>query len=826
MRNVQRSCSCRWAALPAAQILTCAAFAQTWQAVNPVLSGTDSREFAAGVSVGSTIVALGGKPFTTPTEGDGVVHALLDNAWYAPPHLDGEGPLIRQGAGVDDLGRIIFFGGVRDGDGEPGNARVYDLVLGVRQSIAPRGASAPDDYFAWTSDDMGRIYSLGGSSYDGTGISAYAERYVGSTNFWQAIAPMITPVRDACAAYDGAGHIFVIGGIGTSGARSTNVARYDIAANAWSDTVVADIPVAVSGARAVRGADGLIYLLGGRSGGGIGVAENRTWFYRPDTNSWSSGATMSVARTHFAAALGNDSYIYAIGGSNDAGGTDACERLYTPICPQIASQPQSGSVWAGGATRFFVTVTGGSPMSYQWRRDGNPLADGPSGTGSTISGATTAVLTIAGTNAADIAAYDVIATNPCGSSASAAATMTIRQPPTSNTQWQVTNLHPAWVDGSSYANAISDGRIGGSGVMTTTLPDGRVFNLHHPILWDINLEPSDITPPGSVGGAIYDIGGDFLVGWFWHTWQCYSGGQYWTCAWESAGFWQGDPPVFQERHLSGAEFDAIYDTDGVSMVGSATYDGSGGVHYSVATHHVAPNYWAFVVSAPDASSTMLAAVDGDDLYGTIYTANPGAVAHAASWVNSAFADLHPAGYARSFISDAADGQAVGTAYVGETAHAGLWVNGVFADLNPAGVGVSSLSIVKEGLQAGSADNVPGLWLGTSESFIPLQDLAPPGSSHAFISDFEIEANGAITLVGSAYNTSAGRYEAMLWRPIAACPGDLNGDGAVDLSDLTALLAHFGATSGATPADGDLDGDGDVDVSDLALFLARFGSICD
>jgi hypothetical protein len=56
----------------------------------------------------------------------------------------------------------------------------------------------------------------------------------------------------------------------------------------------------------------------------------------------------------------------------------------------------------------------------------------------------------------------------------------------------------------------------------------------------------------------------------------------------------------------------------------------------------------------------------------------------------------------------------------------------------------------------------------------------------------------------------------------ACPGDLNGDGAVGLSDLTILLAHFGAAGGAGSADGDLDGDGDVDLSDLTAFLAASG----
>ncbi len=55
------------------------------------------------------------------------------------------------------------------------------------------------------------------------------------------------------------------------------------------------------------------------------------------------------------------------------------------------------------------------------------------------------------------------------------------------------------------------------------------------------------------------------------------------------------------------------------------------------------------------------------------------------------------------------------------------------------------------------------------------------------------------------------------------PGDLDGDGDVDLSDLSQLLAHYGMTSGASYEDGDIDGDGDVDLNDLAALLANYGA---
>jgi len=53
-----------------------------------------------------------------------------------------------------------------------------------------------------------------------------------------------------------------------------------------------------------------------------------------------------------------------------------------------------------------------------------------------------------------------------------------------------------------------------------------------------------------------------------------------------------------------------------------------------------------------------------------------------------------------------------------------------------------------------------------------------------------------------------------------CPGDVNGDGQVNLADLNLVLANFGAGSG-----GDANGDGLTNLADLNLVLANFGSSC-
>lgn len=57
-----------------------------------------------------------------------------------------------------------------------------------------------------------------------------------------------------------------------------------------------------------------------------------------------------------------------------------------------------------------------------------------------------------------------------------------------------------------------------------------------------------------------------------------------------------------------------------------------------------------------------------------------------------------------------------------------------------------------------------------------------------------------------------------------CPGDINGDGAIDLADLSILLENFGTAGG--PEDGDINGDGMVDLADLSMLLEVFGTSCD
>ena len=87
-------------------------------------------------------------------------------------------------------------------------------------------------------------------------------------------------------------------------------------------------------------------------------------------------------------------------------------------------------------------------------------------------------------------------------------------------------------------------------------------------------------------------------------------------------------------------------------------------------------------------------------------------------------------------------------------------------------------------------------------------------------DFTLIAKAGQPAVGDAMGGEWTLQHGSLHRLAAACQGDMDGSGTVDITDLLAFLAVFG-----TP-EADLDGDGVGDINDLLILLSQFGSVCD
>jgi len=102
-----------------------------------------------------------------------------------------------------------------------------------------------------------------------------------------------------------------------------------------------------------------------------------------------------------------------------------CVRFDPTGVPPTGINPYSATANAGDNVTFTaVPDTGYTGLLLQWYHAGHALADGPTGTGSTISGAHAENLNLANVGGYDMGDYFMSVTNSCGSDSSTIATLT------------------------------------------------------------------------------------------------------------------------------------------------------------------------------------------------------------------------------------------------------------------------------------------------------------------------------------------------------------------------------------------------------------------
>jgi probable HAF family extracellular repeat protein len=130
---------------------------------------------------------------------------------------------------------------------------------------------------------------------------------------------------------------------------------------------------------------------------------------------------------------------------------------------------------------------------------------------------------------------------------------------------------------------------------------------------------------------------------------------------------------------------------------------------------------------------------------------------------------------------------------------------------------SGYVIVGTAQRRNSQDFYAVMWLGSS-----IQDLNSLVSDQLLHGSRLIEATAispnARYIVGWGYNSATGRNEAFMIDLASSMPGDVDGDGCVNDSDLLAVLFAFGNAGGQE----DINRDGVVDDADLLEVLFHFG----
>jgi hypothetical protein len=112
------------------------------------------------------------------------------------------------------------------------------------------------------------------------------------------------------------------------------------------------------------------------------------------------------------------------------GGCDATGRFGdtweadTDTFLSITDHPSPREAIPGETVGFRVRVVASGPVTYQWRKDGEPLEDNER-----IDGSHTELLRIEGVKSFDVAAYDVVVMRECGSRISRTANLTLKTLP-------------------------------------------------------------------------------------------------------------------------------------------------------------------------------------------------------------------------------------------------------------------------------------------------------------------------------------------------------------------------------------------------------------
>ncbi|PHR62724.1 MAG: hypothetical protein COA47_02240 [Robiginitomaculum sp.] len=225
-------------------------------------------------------------------------------SWRGIPDL----PVGLEQFGLANLNGTLYVAGgyAADGNGEAG-AEVWRFAETDREwQPAP---ALPDNRAAFAMVAVGgKLYAIGGSGSQSDAMAVFDPEQ----NEWRLIEGGPKARRAAIALAIGT-KIYVIAG-GSASAPSGQLDIYDTESDTW--TKGAALSIARSG-HAAAVFTGKIHVMGGR-GGGRGQTLQDHWIYDPARDSWSQGKNLSTPRTGAGAAAVGPS-LYLIGGGSGGG---------------------------------------------------------------------------------------------------------------------------------------------------------------------------------------------------------------------------------------------------------------------------------------------------------------------------------------------------------------------------------------------------------------------------------------------------------------------------------------------------------------------------
>lgn len=437
-----------------------------------------------------------------------------------------------------------------------------------------------------------------------------------------------------------------------------------------------------------------------------------------------------------------------------------------PSCvpPVITSSPTTPTNFSACSSNITLSTTaaGTQPIGFQWYKDSNPLVDGPTGSGSTISGATSFLLRVNPTlTPADAGAYHAVATGGCGAPASGAAA-TVQVDPA---------FPPAANDTCAGAQAVTMG----TNVLSPAQSPCGAF----------------VDDPQS--GASCASGGSKADRWFVFTPSATNNYRLDTC---------------------GSNYDTVI----------SVFDACGGAELACNDNYITGPSTGCPSNRSRIGSVLL---DQGVPYYIRLAAPAAAFLSTGSTMNLSITLAPPAAPNDSCVTPS-------VAAIGQNPF-----DTTEATPDPFGVFCSGGSIDSRDVWFQFTPPTPGIIRAAT---CPGTTMNTVLSMHDGLCGGELACNDNANVTGCTtqsiidnVHVEAGRTYAFRVAGTSAtvfgpgvltlsldCDADLDGNGAIGLSDLTLLLSSFGCTSGCTV---DLDGNGITDLSDLTILLSGFGVVC-
>jgi len=332
------------------------------------------------------------------------------------------------------------------------NAMSYDSTREVVLSFGGYNGAFLRDTWAWNGASWQQLSSIGPSARadsfmafdqsDGTmvlfgglaGATVVHDTWRWNGTLWSIQGPPTSPPSRWIhrMAYDAArDEIVVFGGAGTAAVLGDMWAWNG---STWSQKTPGALPSArYANAIAYDSDRQVVLLFGGQTGFDFGVGPlGDTWEWNGTT--WTPLPVSGPSARTFVKMVYDQRRrkLVLFGGYDATGFVNDTWELGSDL--DIVTEPGSFSVVPGAPAQLHVVATSTRPLSYQWLKDGSPLVDGGS-----VSGSATDTLVIDPAQTADTGAYSVVVSDACGPVSSRKATLLVAVVP-----GEAAQVHPSY----------------------------------------------------------------------------------------------------------------------------------------------------------------------------------------------------------------------------------------------------------------------------------------------------------------------------------------------------------------------------------------------